>query len=185
MLSEKLKKGIIEQVEAFEYKFQKYNLEGLLKIVEESEFNFYMAKLKGPMGMANFNGVYLDMDKIKSKSWMGCSEYLFSTILHELAHMKRMKKIGKKKIIEYFSATNFEDLYNHVLYEEMLADRYACIMFYKLNKRILNVSYTQSLHVEYNRERIKYNSRNVFGLIKNDESKYDEFAKFMIKEILE
>lgn len=173
MIKENLKKLLIDNL-------SNHNIKGLISYMELNDFDYHLAELKGPLAMATFKGVYIDIRSINNKPY---NENLFYFILlHETAHMKRMKKFGKTKILEMLSHENFDVFFNHVINEELIADRYGCYIYKKLNNKIFPEQLTQQLNLDYKKEKYKSTIKNIFGVIKNDEKKYDElFNQYIIK----
>lgn len=145
------------------------NFIGLLEFMEQSGIPFKSRKLKGPLGLASFDGIYLDLNQI------GCypSSLLFFIILHEMAHYKRITKFGKSKIVSLLSETDFELFVDHVVGEEIIADRYGCLMYRYFNGKTFPREATQNLHLPYKREKYKTVASLLYGKIQNDENKYD------------
>jgi hypothetical protein len=170
MLNEELKEKIRENLSG-------YNVESLISYMEEIDVPFYRADLMGPLAMATFEGVYLDFSRVLNPQLM------FFIILHETAHIKRMKKLGKQEILRNLSLDSFDGFFEHVLHEEQIADRYACYIYQKLNKDIYPSVMTQQLHLEENKIKYQQTARGFFGRIQNSEKKYKElFEQFIIKK---
>lgn len=176
MLSEKLKNTLTE-------KLSDCNVEGLICFMESVDVEYHIADLRGPLAMATFEGVFIDINRIIDKSWMNDSRLMYFIILHETAHIKRMKKLGKTEILKNLSLEVFNDFFEHVIGEELIADRYGCYLYQKLNKKEFPSYMTQQLDLEINKERYKQTARGFFGRIQNDEKKYKElFEQFIIKK---
>ena len=174
MLSKKLKKALIENLPT-------KNVDDLICFMENAGVKYYMADLTGPLALATFYGVYIDINKIKSKA-VG-EMLMYFVILHETAHMKRIKKLGKKEILRNLSNKNFDDFFNHVLGEELIADRYGCYMYYNLTKQIYPKSMTQNLHIKEVADNYKSTARYLFGQIENNEEDYKKLVtKFIMKK---
>lgn len=174
MLSKKLKEALIENLPT-------KNVDDLICFMENAGVKYYMADLTGPLALATFYGVYIDIKKIKSKA-VG-EMLMYFVILHETAHMKRIKKLGKKEILRNLSNKNFDDFFNHVLGEELIADRYGCYMYYNLTKQIYPKSMTQNLHIKEVADSYKSTARYLFGQIENNEDDYKKLVnKFIMKK---
>lgn len=159
------------------------NIDGLINFMESIDVDYQMADLRGPLAMATFEGVFIDINKIIDRSSDGDSRLMYFVILHETAHIKRMKKLGKKEILRNLSLGVFDEFFNHVIGEEMIADRYACFIYNKLNKEAFPLHMTQELNLNNNKERYKQTAKGFFGRIQNDEKKYKElFEQFIIKK---
>ena len=173
MLNKNLKKALIDNLPS-------KNVEALICFMENAGVKYYMADLRGPLALATFYGVYIDINNIKTKGVSGM--LMCFVILHETAHMKRIKKLGKKEILRNLSHKNFDDFFNHVLTEELIADRYGCYMYYNLTKEVYPKSMTQNLHIKDVADRYKSTARALYGEIDNDEKKYKELVNKFIKK---
>lgn len=160
-----------------------FNINGLISFMEESDINYHMADLTGPLGLASFDGVYIDVNQIIRHISHDYGTILYFVILHETAHMKRMMKIGKTEILNNLSLPDFELFFEHVVNEELIADKYGSLMYYLLNKKLYPSFYTQQLNDSDNKERYKTRARGFFGQIQNDETKYKQFVNKFIKKI--
>jgi len=182
MLKENFKNKLIESFN--DNKHDNLNVDGLISFMENSDVNYYMADLNGPMGMATINGVYIDVNNVLSKySNRINAMLLYFIILHETAHMKRITKLGKDKVLEKLSLTDFNDFFEHVVNEELIADNYGCLIYYILNKKKYPSNYTQNLGDVDNKERYKNTARGFYGQIQNDETKYNKLVNRFIKKI--
>jgi hypothetical protein len=170
MLNEELKEKLRENL-------SDYNVESLITYMEELDVPFYKADLRGPLAMATFYGVYIDFSRVMNPKLM------FFIILHETAHIKRMRKLGKEEILRNLSLEDFDAFFEHVVQEEQIADRYASYIYQKLNKDIYPSVMTQELHLEDNKIKYRQTARGFFGRIQNDEEKYKKFVEqFIIKK---
>ncbi len=184
MLKENFKNKLIESFNINQH--DNLNIDGLISFMENSEIDYYMADLNGPMGMATINGVYIDVNNILTKISfpIGANTMLlYFIILHETAHMKRIIKLGKDKVIENLSLPDFNDFFEHIINEELIADNYGCLNYYLLNKKKYPSHYTQNLDNSDNKERYKQTARGFYGQIQNDETKYNKLVNRFIKKI--
>ncbi len=173
MLNKKLKKALVENITT-------KNIDELICFMENSGVRYYMADLTGPLALATFYGVYIDINKIKTKAVGGMLIYF--VILHETAHMKRIKKLGKKEILRNLSLKDFDEFFNHILGEELIADRYGCFMYYNLTKQIYPKSMTQNLHIKEVVDTYKSTARYLYGQIENNEDDYKKLVNKFIKK---
>lgn len=141
----------------------------LIKFMEESGIIFKNHKLTGLYGIASHYGVYLDIDKL-DKDYN--NRMIYQIILHEIGHCKRIKKIGKDNVIKFLSNDNFDEFCSHIIDEEIIADRYACFVYYLLNKKVFPRRDTQELEKLHNKLHYRKVVRGLFGVIKNDEEIY-------------
>ena len=157
------------------------NVDLLIEFMEKNDINYYMADLNGPLGMATFDGVYININSFEKRSLD--EKILFFVILHETGHMKRMQKMGKEYVLSNLSNPEFDKFFNHVIEEELIADKYASLVYFILNKEEYPSYFTQQLHLDENKEMYKNTARGFFNCIENDETKYNEFIKKFIKKI--
>lgn len=174
MLNKVLKNALVETL-------PDKDISDLVCFMENSGVKYYLADLAGPLALASYYGVYIDINAIKNRT---LNEMLFYFIIfHETAHMKRIKKMGKKQLLANLSTNDFNQFFEHVLEEELIADRYGCYIYYNMTKKEYPKYMTQQLDNEQNVERYKSVARNLFGQIENDEKKYKELInKFIIKK---
>jgi hypothetical protein len=176
MLKEELKNALTESLSG-------YNVDGLICFMESVNVEYVMAELRGPLAMATFESVFIDIKQIKNKSRIGDGKLLYFIILHETAHIKRMKKLGKTEILRNLSLDVFDKFFEHIIFEEMIADRYGSYIYQKLNNSQFPSYMTQQLNFDFNVELYKQTARLIFGRIQNDEKKYKElFEQFIIKK---
>ncbi len=151
----------------------------LYELMEQSGLNFVNQKLLNVFGIATYGAIYLDMDKLIGYG----DESKYFVILHEMAHGKRIKKFGKQWIIDNLSIENFENFVDSIVHEEIIADRYACYMLYKLTKQSFPRYQTQQLHLLGHKERYKGMIQHLFGVVQFDEAKYDKlFETYIIND---
>jgi hypothetical protein len=153
---------------ALKEKHGKLNFNSLLDFMEASGIEFKDRKLRGPMGIATYFCIYLDLHKIDAYN----DKMLFFVILHEIAHYKRIARVGKEHIIKMLSLEDFEEFCTHVITEEIIADRYGCYVFYLLNKNIFPREATQRLDEKYRQVQYKHTAKHLFGQIQNNEENY-------------
>ena len=79
MLNERFKITLLQNLKNEELKT--YNVDGLISFMENSDINYYMADLNGPLGMATFDGVYIDVNNIIRKTPYK-SGFLYFVIFH-------------------------------------------------------------------------------------------------------
>jgi hypothetical protein len=173
MLNKNLKKALVDNLPS-------KNVEALICFMENAGVKYYMADLRGPLALATYYGVYIDLNTIKNR---GLSEMLiYFIIFHETAHMKRIKRMGKKLLLKNLSTTDFDLFFEHVLGEELVADRYGCYMYYNLTKKVYPKYMTQQLDIKENAERYKGLARQLYGQVDNDENKYKELINKFIRK---
>jgi len=155
------------------------NFNALVKFMEESEIEFIGCGLRNALGMATGDKVRINIGGIGGTY----DDALFFVILHEYCHSIRINRMGKKVLIEALSTEDFDEFVDHVVGEEILADRYGSRMFFKFNNRTLNQSHTQELHLKYRKDAYKNFIGGIHGKIQGSEEKYDELINsFIITE---
>lgn len=95
-----------------------------------ADTNMINAKIiSGILGITLIDEIYIDIDgAINMDGEIG----LAFVILHELAHHKRIKKLGKDWYINGFTNPDRELFKEHNICEERIADRWAKHMIYRL-----------------------------------------------------
>ena len=173
MLNKVLKNALVETL-------PNKDITNLVCYMENTGVKYYLADLAGPLALATYYGVYIDLNAIKNR---GLSEMLiYFIIFHETAHMKRIKRMGKKLLLKNLSTTDFDVFFEHVLGEELVADRYGCYMYYNLTKKVYPKFMTQQLDIKENAERYKGLARQLYGQVDNDENKYKELINKFIRK---
>jgi len=137
------------------------NFKGLLEHMEASGIDFKANPLRGPLGIATYYCVYLDMAKIDYYH----DKMLFFIILHEMGHYKRIANVGKDHIIKMLSLEDFEEFCQHVITEEIVADRYSAYCYYLLNKEVFPKGATQQLENKDRQRQYKSTAKHLFGQI--------------------
>lgn len=153
------------------------NFNSLISFIENENIKFIETDLYQSVALATLDGIYIDLNKLNTFG----TKMVFYIILHEICHVKMMDKVGENEIIKLLSNTNVDEFCDYVISEEILADRYARIMFFYFNKVKLNRGYTQCLEDECNSEKYKEFIKNNVGLIKNNRESYYEAVNTIIK----
>jgi hypothetical protein len=156
----------------------KLNFAGLLAWMESNGVPYKSRRLKGPVGMATFDGIYINLEMALCYP----PNLLFFVILHETAHYKRIKKMGKSNVIKFLSDKEFDVFFDHVVTEEIIADRYGRLVYRIMNGVNFPIQVTQQLELPYKREKYKGTARHLFDKIDNSEEKYNELVKSFIYE---
>ena len=160
-------------------KHGKYDFNQLIEFMEASNIVFKDRKLKSAAGIATYDCIYVDSSNFNFR----IPDFMvYFIILHEMAHHKRLHKYGKHHFIKELSNENYDDLFEHVVGEEILADRYASRVFYKLNNEVFPKYYTQCLDDPNKKAAYRYRIEFFFGKIQNNEEKYDNLFKQFIVE---
>lgn len=146
------------------------NFEQLINFIEDNNIPIQNRELYKAYGMAAINMIYLDMSKFITLN----PRKIFFAICHEISHYKRMNRFGLKQTISNLSIEDFNLFKEHVLYEEILSDRYACKLFYVMNKKIYSFEETQRLTLKIQQDKYESVLKRIHGIIQNDEEKYWE-----------
>lgn len=172
MITENLKTHLLERDNKSLLEF------GLLvKLLEDSEYEFIGGKLLGPMGMATYRKAYFDLGRLDETD----DQLVFFVILHEYCHVLKIERLGKDGMINQLSTDNFDDFLNHIINEEIVADRFASIMYYSYNKKLYPRYRTQMLEQQYQKEKYVRQVEDLFGRIKDEET-YDNMIKLFVLE---
>ena len=135
------------------------------------------AKLtKSIYGLTLHNRIYVDIDGISRN--MG-NNYLLFIILHELAHYKKIKTMGKDWYLNFNLKYNFEEYFRAYKFEEDFANRWATYMMDKLFTIEINHKDIDYETYPYN-EFIKSNYNMLRGYVKNE----DELDNYLNNFIL-
>ena len=154
------------------------NFKSLIEFMESTKINFIDNTIRGNYGIATYDAIYLNINLIDNRL---DDKTMFFVILHEIAHYKRMQLIGKNGVIESFSNKDFDMFSEHIIFEEILADRYGSLVYYKLNKKLYPKNSTHCLDNPINQEKYKIGlKKTLFGVINNKEEEYDNLIKHMI-----
>jgi len=129
------------------------------------------------IGLSTLYGLYFDLVRLDEQP----DNLKCFIILHELAHIKRIEKLGKDKVINDLSETDFDLFCDKVINEEMIADRYASLLYFKLTKKKYPEYMTQGLHIKFKRDMYKHLLKYTFGLNDGTEETYKKKLKELFK----
>jgi hypothetical protein len=146
--------------------------------MRESGIVYKDRTLKGPLGVATIDCVFINLKRIKDFH----PAILFFIILHETAHHKRIQKMGKEKVINMLSNEDFDAFCEHVIYEERVADRYACMVYGKMNGFEFPKAATQRLDEPERQQMYRSTASVLFGKIKNSEEEYNKLLNSFVDE---
>jgi hypothetical protein len=137
------------------------------------------AHIKHGLGLSYSESIYIDIDKLSSYP----DKLVFWLLFHEMYHFKNIKKRTLKELIKIFAEPDFDTFFEILLQEEIGADRYACLMFYKFTGQVYPIEYTQQLTKPAYAERYKKEvAPMLFGKISSLDG-YHAFIKSFIHEI--
>lgn len=147
----------------------------LITHLENSPFEFVSNELRGPFGLATEGRAYFDLEMLNKCD----DQYLFFTVLHEYCHLLRINKVGKATIVSNFSNIDFDVFIGHLIKEEIIADRFASLVYRKFNNETYPKYRTQQLEVEEIRNIYRKNMKGLHGRI-TDEVSYDKVLNSFI-----
>jgi hypothetical protein len=151
----------------------------LINFIKESNIPFFSNELVSAFGIATFYGIHLDIRLLKTISY----DMVYFIILHEIGHYKRIIKKGKQYHLHCLSDNNIDNLYNHILIEEIIADKYGSLVFRLLNNINFQYEKTQQLNSIQNQFKFYPLAQSMCNIIQNDEEKYIKLVNdFIVKK---
>lgn len=94
-------------------------------------------------GLVIKDKVYIDLGRLVEHNTP--NKVILFIVLHEIAHAKRIAKIGIDEHLVSLTNKNFGEFADYVIKEEIFADRWASIMMYKLLGYEFPRGFTQEL----------------------------------------
>jgi hypothetical protein len=91
----------------------------------------------------------------------------------------KIERIGKYGMINQLATENFDEFLNHIINEEIIADRFASIMYYSYNKKQYPKYRTQRLDQQSQKDKYVSQVEDLFGKIKDEES-YDKMLNLFV-----
>lgn len=170
MISEDLKEILLKRAETSELNFN-----SLISFMEEADCEFILAKLINVLGVATDKLVYSDMRLFEKDD-----QYVFFHFLHEYAHVLSIKKIGVDGVITQFMETDPEKFANIFTREEILADRFGCYWFYRMNGKVFPRYRTQQLEREDHQQGYASAITHLMGQVTDEETYYRSLHRFII-----
>jgi len=153
-----------------------FNLEPIIQYMENSGVNYIDKKLNGYLGIATIYCVYLDIDMLKERF---NNRFVAYVILHETAHAKRIERMGLNNVIKMLSNDDFTLFSDHIINEEIVADRYVCHIFKRLTGYYFPREATQQLNLKPNRDKYVESTKKMFGKITNEETYKQYLEQFV------
>lgn len=151
------------------------NINTLMSVLKD--IDIANAKLTNSIyGLTSYSRIYIDIHGIIKN--MG-DNYLLFIILHELAHYKKIKTMGKDWYLNFNLKYNFEEYLRAYKFEEDFANRWATHMMNKLF--MININH-QDIDYEtypYN-EFIKSNYNMLRGCVTNEDELYNYLNNFVL-----
>lgn len=156
-----------------------FNLEPIIQYMENSGFEYVDKYLNGYLGIATIYCVYIDIDELKKRF---NNRFIAYVILHETAHAKRIKRMGVDNMLKMLSNDDFKSYSDHIIDEEIVADRYVCHIFKRLTGHHFNREATQQLNLKPNRDRYVETTKKMFGKITNEQT-YKQYLEQFVGEL--
>jgi len=174
MINKALKKHLLKRSEN-----SNLNFSGLVEFLENSEYQFSGAYLRGAAGLAIKNKGYFNI-KIFERE---IPQFIFFVILHEYCHIKRIDVMSEETMITYLTDENQDRLCDHVIGEEILADRFASLLYYHFNKEIVPKYITQELDDDNKKRELIEDIKLSYGMVKDIESYHKLIEHVVINEL--
>jgi hypothetical protein len=153
-----------------------FGLEPIVQYMENSGVKYIDKKLNGYLGIATIYCVYLDIDMLKERF---NNRFVAYVILHETAHAKRIERMGLNNVIKMLSNDDFTLFSDHIINEEIVADRYVCHVFKRLTGHNFPREATQQLNLKPNRDKYVIGTKKMFGKITNEETYKQYLEQFV------
>lgn len=156
----------------------RYNFNGLYQFIVDNNIPIEFVRFNvSALGMASFNKVYIKKDLLYCDVDLNL---YFMVIAHEIGHYLSYKKYGLEYHLDRLSSTDWNYFYEHIIHEEIFAEKFACILYYKLNKHVY-YGYRQDLHLKENRrEYKKLTKKHLFKRYTNDVEDYQKAVDSLI-----
>ena len=149
----------------------------LLNFINENDYPIIDSRLINALGMATYYTIYLDIDYIEFQPY----RLRYFIILHEIAHYKRLHKKGLDYHLSKLSSKNVQDVYEHIILEELIADKYAMATYYALTNSYYPYEETQRINEYENKIKFMNTANGLIGVLENNEDSYKTMIKKHIK----
>jgi hypothetical protein len=123
----------------------------LINIINNDNINIVDASLKNILGFTTRDKIFIDLSFLINHF---NEETITFIILHEIAHLKRIRKYSYEYILNNLINNNFEEFSDFIINEEIFCDRWATMMFYVLYGKLYSGK-TQNLESKKNQKRYK------------------------------
>lgn len=158
-------KRIIEHILKWDYESD-LDFITLLDFIDKNNIPVVDSRLINILGMATFYQIHLDIDYLEYQPY----KLRYFIILHEIAHYKRLHKKGLDFHLTNLSNSNIDELYNHILLEETIADKYGMFVYRKLTDDIYPYEMTQCINE--NKLKLMDTAKSFIGVLDNNEDSY-------------
>ncbi len=140
------------------------NMIGLFDIIERNgitvEFNSFPLNV---IGITTYDKIYMN------SRYLSRMDIFYYAFIHEIAHWLRIKKMGFETYVQKYLNSEIEEFCDFVIEEEIIADRYACIVGEYLNKDSRTfMCFDQNLGDEINQFIYKKHMRHLHTSLPND-----------------
>jgi len=166
-------------IEKFILSFDEDSRLDFTKLVEFIKFNNIPIKqigIKVAPAVTSAEVIYLDFDGVLDTEKRFGSQFIYFLILHEIGHFLRLRKYGENLIKDMYAIPEYPDFLDKVMEEENFADKFGCIMFYKLN----GVRYMGQLT---NRDVYAYQMSSVYNAVHHGKLNYEAMLEQITYEI--
>lgn len=153
------------------------NFKGLINHLNDSDIVFKNNRLRNACGMTTFECIYIDIEALK---WGFSDELVFFIFLHEMGHYKRIIKYGKNFFIGHLSNNNKTSLFEYLMLEEDIADRYASHLYNKLNGKNIPTYISDILNSSNRKQSYCLAASDLVGRVNNDENNYKKIMESYI-----
>jgi hypothetical protein len=124
------------------------NFKGLVDYIEGKDYiEIVDSGIKMGLGLA-YDKIYLDLYHMELEDIFD-GELIFFVIAHELGHHFRLNGRHGKYVNEVLLLEDFDEFSDGVIKEERFADRFARLLFYKLNGKHINSRFLQNIYTEF------------------------------------
>lgn len=175
MISKTLKEHLLNRGKNSHLKFSE-----LVACLEYSDFSFIGGTLAGPMGVATHKKAFFDIEMFLDTD----DKMVFFVVLHEYCHVLKIERMGMDGMISMLGDDNFETFANHIINEEILADRFGKFMYYIFNNEVFPSYRTQQLDKQHYKDDYEYQIEYLFGKIKDKET-YDNMLNSIVLDELD
>lgn len=144
------------------------NFNGLYEYIIENNIEIEFTNIRfSAIGFTSYDKVYIS----KSIPSYIDDNVLFMIICHEIGHFLRFRKKGLKFHLNNLSINDKEIFFEKLIHEEIIADKFSCLLFYHLN-RFIYEGQMQDLHLTENVDKYKQQVDFLYQYYSSDENEY-------------
>lgn len=152
----------------FQEKHGELNFRGLLAFMESTGIPFKERGLRWQIGIATPRCIYIDFIRLSKFN----DKITFFIVLHEIAHFKRIAKMTIPYMVEMLSNEDFEEFCSSIINEEIIADRYGCLLYKHFNQQEFPRAATQQLHLLERQLKYRATAYELYGTVKHSEENW-------------